>query len=111
MFAQINAATTATSRMPALPDSVRKNARSGAARFRAHAVRPRQSGPDADESAMHVHEAEAYETIEGNRPTHVRASVPPCRPSQTVVHGAAAHGEGLCVGLVEQGLGLVWVDA
>ena len=63
-FAQINAATIATSRMPALPDSVRKNARSGAARFRAHAVRPRHRGTDAAESAMHAHEAEAYETSE-----------------------------------------------
>jgi len=39
MFAQINATTIAPSRMPALPDTVCKNARSGAARFRAHPVR------------------------------------------------------------------------
>src|SRR3981189_701653 len=40
MFAQINAATTAASRIPALPDSVRKNERSGAARSRARTGRP-----------------------------------------------------------------------
>jgi hypothetical protein len=39
-LAQISAATVANSNTPALPDSVCKNARSGAGRLRDHGVRP-----------------------------------------------------------------------
>ena len=95
--------------MPALPDSVRKNARSGAARFRAHAVRPRHRGTDAEESAMHAHEAEAYETSEGTRPTVRRR--PPRRRVGIVSqpHHAAGRNPAATVGAVvcDRGMAIV----
>ena len=51
MLAQISAATTAASRTPALPDSVRRNERSGPARSRAQTVRPRQTDAAAPASS------------------------------------------------------------
>jgi hypothetical protein len=58
MFAQINAAATAATRTPALPDSVCRNARSGAERPRAHNVRPRHTDALGGESVISAHEAE-----------------------------------------------------
>jgi hypothetical protein len=43
-LAQASAATVANSNMPALPDSVCRNARNGACRLRDHGVRP-EKGP------------------------------------------------------------------
>jgi hypothetical protein len=48
MFAQISATTTAATSTPALPDSVRRNVRSGAERSRDQSVFPRHNAAAAD---------------------------------------------------------------
>src|SRR5262245_24519457 len=91
MLAQTRAATAAASRTPALPDSVRRKDRRGAARSRDHAVRSRQSdvpsatgpaasrGPDAG--------AGAGERARGHAATVVDRMCP-FRPSRSLVDGS-----------------------
>ena len=59
MFAHAKAVTMPATRTIALPDSVRTNARNGADRSRAHAVRPRHRLTTARESARSGPEAAA----------------------------------------------------
>jgi hypothetical protein len=59
MFAHAKAVTMPATRTIALPDSVRTNARNGADRSRAHAVRPRHRLTPARESARSGPEASA----------------------------------------------------
>src|SRR6266550_3237520 len=59
MFAHAKAVTMPATRTIALPDSVRTNARNGADRSRAHAVRPRHRLTPARESARSGPEAAA----------------------------------------------------
>ncbi len=64
-MAQTSAAAIAVTSTPALPDSVCRNARSGAERLRAHNVRPRQIDDAGVASDIAAHENRAYDPRSG----------------------------------------------
>src|SRR5215831_12357046 len=71
IFAHTVAAMTAANSTPALPDSVTRNARSGAVRARAHAVFAAHAVLD-EESATVAHRARAYAFRRGDHGFHFR---------------------------------------